>query len=463
MYSVVRNNILNYNLISENENIVVGVSGGPDSMALLYVLLDIRKEVYFNIIVAHVNHNVRGEEALADQLFVERKANELNLSYYFKSVDMDGYAKEMGITSEEAGRELRYGFFRDILKENRGGKIAVAHNKNDQAETLLLRIMRGTGIDGLKGMDLIAGDIIRPLLNISRKEIEQYIEKLNIEAVLDKTNLMPIYNRNKVRLELLPYIIENFNPNIINTLWRMSRTSNLDSKFLDDFTEKRYNFIVNNENKHSIILDGILFNEEDRSIQLRIIRKAILKIIGNLQGISETNITSLVDLFQGLETGKQLNLPNGIIGRISYNELVIEKLEVEEAKDFDYILTMGNNQFKELGISINITVKDSNESFKFNNNVKCFDYDKLIGDIRIRNRKIGDKFIPFGMNGRKKVKDYFIDKKIPKDLRDKIPLLVDDENIIWIIGYATSDIYKVNESTKKILIVDCKNTLGGID
>ena len=457
MYKVVRNNILNYNLILENENIVVGVSGGPDSMALLYVLLDIRKELNFNIIVAHVNHGVRGEEALSDQLFVERKANELKIPYYFKNVDMDGYAKEMGITSEEAGRELRYGFFRGILDSNGGGKIAVAHNKNDQAETLLLRIMRGTGIDGLKGMDYLAGDIIRPLLNISREEIEQYIYIGHIDTVLDKTNLLPIYSRNKVRLELLEYIKENFNPNIINTLWRLSRTSNIDSKFLEEFTENRYNFIVKKVNKHSIILDGVLFIKENKSIQLRIIRNAISKINGNIQGISEQNITSLVELFEGLETGKQLNLPNGIIGRISYNDLVIEKAETEVVKDFDYILNLGCNKFFDLGLNISLSVVEGNKSIKHSKNVKYFDYEKISGDIRIRNRKSGDKFIPFGMNGRKKVKDYFIDNKIPKDLREKIPILVDYENIIWILGYATSELYKVTDTTRKILIIESNN------
>lgn len=457
MFSTVRNNILNNNLITTNENIVVGVSGGPDSMALLYVLLDIRKELNFNIIVAHVNHGVRGDEALSDQLFVERKANELKIPYYFKNVDMDGYAKEMGITSEEAGRELRYGFFREILESNCGGKIAVAHNKNDQAETLLLRIMRGTGIDGLKGMDFLAGDIIRPLLNISREEIEQYISIGKIETVLDKTNLIPIYSRNKVRLELLQYIKDNFNPNIINTLWRLSRTSNIDSKFLEEFTESRYNFIVKKVNKHSIILDGVLFIKENKSIQSRIIRNVISKIMGNLQGISEQNITSLVELFERLETGKQLNLPNGIIGRISYNDLVIEKIEAEVVKDFDYILNIGCNKFFELGLNICLSVEEGNKSNKYSKNVKYFDYEKISGDIRIRNRKSGDKFVPFGMNGRKKVKDYFIDEKIPKELRDRIPLLVDDENIIWILGYATSELYKVTDTTKKILIIESNN------
>lgn len=177
MKNKVLSTIKDYNLIGENDNIVVGVSGGPDSMALLYVLLEIRDLINFNIYIAHVNHGVRGEDAKADQLFVEGMAKKLGLPYYTKNVNMVEYGKEKGISSEEAGRELRYGFFREILELVGGGKIAVAHNMNDQAETLIMRFLRGTGIDGLKGMDFVIKDIIRPILGISRKEIETYIKE----------------------------------------------------------------------------------------------------------------------------------------------------------------------------------------------------------------------------------------------------------------------------------------------
>src|SRR5699024_9918288 len=171
MENKVINNILNYNLITEGDTIVIGVSGGPDSMALLYTLIETKEFINFNIIIVHINHGVRGEEALKDELFVKEKAEELNIPYYSKTIDMVGYAKDNKISEEEAGRKLRYGFFRQILSKKGKGKIAVAHNKDDQAETLLMRIFRGTGIDGLKGMDFLQKDIIRPILNISREDI----------------------------------------------------------------------------------------------------------------------------------------------------------------------------------------------------------------------------------------------------------------------------------------------------
>jgi tRNA(Ile)-lysidine synthase len=447
--------IREYNLIEENDNIVVGVSGGPDSMALLYVLLEIRSLINFNIHVAHVNHGVRGEDAKSDQLFVEKIAKKLNLPYYTKNVNMIEYGKEEGISAEEAGRELRYGFFREILSES-GGKIAVAHNMNDQAETLFMRFLRGTGIDGLKGMDFITQDIIRPILGIDRKEIEAYIDNNKIETVLDKTNLEPIYSRNKIRLELMPYIEENFNPNIVNTLWRMSRISSMDSRFLEEFSEGRYNIIVKSQDKHSIILDGEKLLQEHRSIQQRVIRHSILKINGSLQGITETQISSVINLFMNSDTGKEVHLSNNIVGKISYGDLIIKNDIEKEVKKYLYRLKFpGFNDLEDIGYSFNIEILPMNDGFTMNKgtNIKYFDFDMIRGSLAVRNRLDGDRLMPFGMRGTKKLKDYFIDEKVPKEIRDKIPLIVDDENILWVVGYRINDLYKITKKTKRILSI----------
>lgn len=448
--------IREYNLIQENDNIVVGVSGGPDSMALLYVLLEIKPLINFNIYVAHVNHGVRGEDAKSDQLFVEEIAKNLNLPYYTKNVNMIEYGKEKGISSEEAGRELRYGFFREIIDSVGSGKIAVAHNMNDQAETLIMRFLRGTGIDGLKGMDFKTKDIIRPILGIDRREIEAYIENNNIKTVLDKTNLEPIYSRNKVRLELIPYIEKNFNPNIINTLWRLSRIASMDSEFLEEYSEGRYNNIVKNQDKHSIILDGGKLLQEDKSIQQRIIRIAILIINGSLQGITEVQISSVINLFLASNTGKEVHLSNNIIAKTSYGDLIIEKGVGEEASKYFYELRFpGLNALESIGYSFNIEIFPKDDGFTMNKgkNIKCFDFDKVKGNLAVRNRLDGDRLIPFGMKGTKKLKDYFIDEKVPKEMRDKIPLIVDEENILWVVGYRTNDLYKVTKKTKRILSI----------
>ncbi len=450
--------IKEYELIEENDHVVVGVSGGPDSMALLYCLLEARKAIPFMIHVAHVNHGVRGEEARSDQLFVERISKELGLPYYTINVNMIEYGKEKGITAEEAGRELRYGFFRDILRSLGKGKIAVAHNMNDQAETLLMRIMRGTGPDGLKGMDYKSGDIIRPILGIDRKEIEEYIAEKGIETVLDKTNLQPIYDRNKVRLELIPYIEENFNPNIINTLWRMSRIFSLDLNFLEEYTKRKFNNMLKSHDKNSIILHGSKFLEEDRSIQQRIIRNAILELNKSLQGITEGQVSAAVNLLEDFKTGKEFHFSNNIVLRINYHEIIIEKSKEKENESYTYDIDIPGSLSLNNGyhFETKILTKDDNFVMEKAKNIKYFDFDKVKGNLKVRNRREGDRFIPFGMKGSKKLKDYFIDEKVPRDLRNRIPLVVDEENILWVVGYRTSELYKVTDETRRILLISYK-------
>ncbi|NMA86779.1 MAG: tRNA lysidine(34) synthetase TilS [Tissierellia bacterium] len=459
MKEQVLNNIREYNLIENGDNVVIGLSGGPDSMALLYVLLEI-EEIDFNIHIAHVNHGVRGKEALADEIFVEKLAKKLNLPYYSIQVNMNQYAKDKGISSEEAGRKLRYGFFHEILRKIGGGKIAVAHNKNDQAETLLMRIFRGTGIDGLRGMDFISEDIIRPILNIHRAEIEKYLDDRNIETRLDKTNLEPIYNRNKVRLELIPYIEENFNPNIINTLWRTSRIATIDSDFLEKYTEKSYNNMMKKKGKHSIILNREDFLKEEQSIQQRIIRNSIIDINGSIQGITERHIISILELFIEGNTGKSINLVDNLIARTNYEEIIIEKKRDLEKKDYLYEIPIDDIIYIEaLGLKITTEVIPANniDYNNIDNFTKYFDFEKINGKLYIRNRKAGDRFTPYGMIGSKKIKDYFIDEKVSKDKRDEIPILIDKNNIIWVIGYRISDLYKITEGTKKVLRISFEN------
>lgn len=445
--------IRNYNLIRPKENILVGVSGGPDSMVLLYLLMELKDDLDFNILVAHVNHGVRGKEARRDQEFVKEQAKKLGLPYFSKKVDMIAYAKAKGISEEEAGRKLRYGFFREVLANQGGGKIAVAHNKNDQAETLLMRIFRGTGIDGLKGMDFKTRDIIRPLLNIERIEIESYMKENKIETVLDRTNLEPIYTRNRIRLELIPYIEKHFNPNLVDSLWRLSQTSQSDSRFLDQYSREKLNQILKSQDKDCIILNADLFRQEDKSIQQRIIRLIISDLLNSLQGITENHISMVMNLFNTGETGKEVHLPNDLIARTSYKKLIFSRNKAVKNINFLYNIKLGVNEFPKIGYRFDIEVLPVEKlgTIKRDKTVGLFDYDKIQGNLYLRNRKVGDRFVPFGMRGSKKIKDYFIDEKIPRQLREKIPLIVDNKNILWVVGYRTSNLYKITKDTKKIL------------
>lgn len=456
MESIFKTNIISKNLIESGDTILGAISGGPDSMAMLNCLVLLKKDLKFKLLIAHVNHGVRGEYAKRDQEFVKMVAKDYNIPYFTKNVDMVGYGKELGISSEEAGRILRYGFFREILSDYGGGKIAVAHNKNDQAETILHRIIRGTGLDGLKSMEFIKGDIIRPLLNISRKEIEDYIEQKRIKFVVDHTNLETDYTRNKIRLELLPYIKENFNPNIIDSLYRLTRIATGEIQIIEEITTEKYNLIVKSATGNSIIFNGAIFKLESEAIRKRLIRKAIENISGNLHGIEEIHINDIIKLFQDAKTGKNIDISKGLRARVSYSDFIIELRNNTNPKLETKKIEIGENVLEEFAIIISLELISADE-IDFNNaDIKYIDYDKVSGELWIRRRKSGDKFSPLGLGGSKKLKDYMIDKKIPQDKRNSIPILCDNSGIIWVIGYGLSDKYKITKETKQTLRIKLK-------
>lgn len=460
MKEKVINTIIKNNLIEKGDNILVGVSGGPDSMALLYVLREAKRKIDFNLYVAHVNHGVRGKEADEDEEYVREVSDKLGIPFYSIKVDMSKYAKENKLSEEEAGREIRYSFFRQVLSQIGNGKIAVAHNKNDQAETLMMRFIRGTGLDGLKGMDYKNGDVIRPLLDVSRDEIERYIKENNIEVRIDKTNFKPIYSRNKIRLELIPFIKENFNENFIDTIYRTSRLMAVDSDFLNKFALEKYEQMIHKETKNKIIINREKFLDQHDSIKSRILRIAIEKLLGHIKGIEEKHIYDAINLVFNNNTGKRIHLPKNIQISIGYGYFTVEKIDLKNAiANYEYIIDIEKlTKIDELKCEIITEILDVNEVDinKTNRFIKYFDYDKIYGNLYIRNRRPGDKFFPLGMKGKKKLKDFFIDLKIPRDIRDKIPLLVDDCNIIWVVGYRTSELYKIKPETKRVLKIQIK-------
>ncbi len=447
-------NIRKYNMIESGDKILIGLSGGPDSVFLFHVLNEIKNELNFSLYIAHINHGVRGEEALRDEKFVENLALENNIPYYLKTANMDEYAKENNLSSEEAGRKLRYDFFYHILDKINGDKIAVGHNKSDQAETILMRFFRGTGIDGLRGMEYKVGKIIRPILNIEREEIENYLIENNYEFKLDHTNLETIYNRNKIRLETIPHIEKNYNPNIIDTLFRTADNFKADSDFLYEYTKKAYDNMLKLDIEGEIILNKEKLLEEHNSIKSRVIRYSIGNILGNLQGITQKHIVDTLEFIENSETGKSINLIKNIIIKLEYENIIISNKDDSNKDKYSYILNIGKNNLEELNLIIDIDLIDIDgyKVLKDEHNTKYFDYSKIEGDLYLRNRRNGDIFFPLGMKGRsKKIKDFFIDEKIPRDKREEIPLLTDDKNIIWIMDYRISEKYKIDSDTNKVL------------
>ena len=300
--------IQKYELINDGDKIVVAVSGGPDSICLLNILKNIQKEksilttskkTYtnpsFEIIVAHVNHMIR-KEASEDEQYVKNYCEKNGIVFFSKSIDVEKLAHNNKIGTEEAWRLVRYNFFQEFLEKTKATKIAIAHNKNDKIETIILHILRGSGLEGLKGIEPKRGNIIRPLIECEREEIEKYCKENNLNPRIDKTNLENIYNRNKIRNIVIPYIQKEFNPNIIKTMDRLSTIVTQEDKYIENQTQKIYQEILLEEQKNQITIDLKKFNLQEIVIKSRLIRYIIKRLFGSSQSIEKIHIEDIIKL-----------------------------------------------------------------------------------------------------------------------------------------------------------------------
>lgn len=455
----VLNSIKKYNLVDAGDKIVLGVSGGPDSVCLLNILHSLESELQITIVVSHINHMLRGEESDADESHVRGLCERLGVDFFSKAINIGEYSKNAGISTEEAGREARYNEFKALAGKTGASKIAVAHNKNDQAETVLMRIIRGAGLEGLRGMDFKRGIIIRPLLDVERGEIEEYCRRNFLDFRTDSSNLENVYTRNKLRLDLIPFINNLFDTNITESIFKMSSILKDDNDLIDSMVSTYFAQTIKGKAGSEVNLDLRLLNSYHPAIRRRIIRFAIEEIKGDLKGIQYIHIEDSVNLALSGKTGSKIHLPGNIRVLRSYGTLKIflESKKVRQAA-FDKTINIpgktlieSENKLVEAEVyerHLNyIPTADSFES-EF---VKYFDYEKLNSGINIRTRREGDVFKPCNSIGTKKLKEYFIDKKIPRENRDLIALVVKGNEVVWVIGYKISDKFKVTENTKKVL------------
>ena len=311
MKQKVLNTIKKYNLIKDGDRVVVGVSGGPDSISLLDILNKIKNEklINFEIICVHINHQIR-EEANDDELFVQDYCEKNKIKFYCKRIDVIKYANNNKIGLEEAGRILRYEFFDEVLQKENANKIAIAHNKNDKAETIIMNILRGSGISGLKGIEPIRNNkYIRPIIECERSEIEKYAKENKLNPRIDKTNFENDCTRNKIRNIVLPYIREQFNPNIVETMNRLSNLANETDEYIQKQVLETFKEIKIEEKTKNIVLDLKKFNSKDILIRKRLLIYTISKVLGNSQNIEMVNIEDVIKMCEK-NIGNKYLMPN---------------------------------------------------------------------------------------------------------------------------------------------------------
>ncbi|MCH5257100.1 MAG: tRNA lysidine(34) synthetase TilS [Lachnospiraceae bacterium] len=486
IYFKVKKYIEQQQMISDGDVILAGVSGGADSVCLLFMLSELSKELGFDLIIVHVHHGVR-EDADKDAAYVEGLCKKLGHPFYLRQVDMLGYAKEEGLSSEEAGRRLRYQAFEDVLKEvyeanetdrrdRTAYKIAVAHNKNDKAETMLFNLFRGSGLKGLRSIRPVRDNIIRPLLCLERAEIEIWLKQRNIAFCIDSTNEDDTYTRNKIRHHILPFAEEQISKNAIA---HISDAAD-DLAETADFVRKQMLLAYERclleqlEIHNRLSLDLNIFRQEEPFLQKMILLHCMEILTPHRKDITREHIAALLDI-SAKDGSKELFLPYGLTAYKQYDTLVIFK-RAEKSDEFSQISETymprsiqvpGETEVPGLGI-LEFKYLEKNEFFYKKDQIipqktytKWFDCDKITGVLVLRTREKGDYLTIDSALRKKSVKEYMINEKIPKMQRERIYLLADGPHILWVPGYRISQYYKVDESTKRILQVRLKENDNG--
>jgi len=448
-------------MLKQGDRVVIGLSGGPDSVALLHILLSLQQKYNLTLHLAHLNHLLR-EEAKQEVVFVKELAESFNLPLTTEEINVtQNISRNSSI--EQKARQVRYEFLIRVASDVGATKIALAHHRDDNLETIMMWLIRGCGAKGFGGIPPVRkidsqppGEpifIIRPLINITKQEIEYYLKQHKLSFKIDSSNLKTDYWRNKIRLELLPEL-KKYNPNIKETLNRLSTLWNQDNEYLNLLASEAKNKLLEKDR-----IDLKKFTFLHQAIQSRILRQLIKEIKGNLQGITFKHIEAILNLIKYGPSGGRLDLPANVKVEREYETLRIYKGEREEVskRKEKYLKVPGVTELEELKIEIQVVAKESFSnlySLLSTSSNAYLDYDKVKLPLLLRHRRNGDKFHPYGMIGKKKIKDFFIDLKVPKREREKIYLLEDKEGIICIMGFNRIDErVKVTNSTRNVLVI----------
>ena len=448
-----------HHLIDRGDRLIVGVSGGVDSMVLLHLLNACHQIILFDLIVAHVNHRLRPIESEREAALVRREAERLGLPYEYGEFDVKDFGDRSGLSLQEAARRIRFLFFHTLMKKHQARKIALGHNADDQVETMLLRLVRGSGLKGLKGMlPIREGRVIRPLLDVWRKEIESYAAARGIPYLVDSTNLKESYLRNRIRLKLIPLIEKDFQTNFKEVMKRMSLFLRQEDDYLEQGAEEAYSEIIR-EGRDSLSFKWDSFNALHPAIRWRIMQR-MLANVNHDEAPEDRDWSEVNQIYHNLNRPSSsffLNLSGGVCLEKRYGEVFLKKGTVPTVPPFEVDLGVpGRTLVKELGSEIiveDIPWGEQKIEFSASPNTAFLDHESLLLPLRLRNFRPGDRFQPLGVKGTQKLKAFFIDHKIPKFDRARVPLLVSGENIVWMVGYRIDERFKVTKETRRVLKV----------
>lgn len=451
--SRVKGTIRRHSMIEPGDHIGVAVSGGIDSVALLDILVSLTTELPISLMVLHLNHGIRGEEATRDQRFVRELSTKYALPYMDKAVDVPGYIKETSLSLQEAARELRYWFFEEAVQTHDLDKVAIGQTADDQAETVLMRFIKGGGTRGLKGIPPVRGGYIRPLIEVWREELLAYARYKGLSFVEDSSNKEERYLRNRIRHTLLPSLKE-YNPRIKDRLLHLAEVLGEDDSYLERLAQEVAKKIVTADEEVTIPVPSLL--SLPTPLQARVLQHAFAGLSSG--GVLEyPHVKGIMALIREGGGSKGITLPGGYRAMRTYDTLLLGK----EAKHPDGmagetdLIIPGKTKLDGLGVEIEATVSTGKtppwSGHEADPKEAYLDYHQLVFPLRARSFQPGDSFIPLGMKSPKKLKNFFIDLKVPREERVKIPLVISGTDICWVAGLRIDERYKIEEGTKKIL------------
>ncbi|MEW6374827.1 MAG: tRNA lysidine(34) synthetase TilS [Thermodesulfobacteriota bacterium] len=457
-FNQVKRTIDRYHLLEKGDRVIVGVSGGIDSMVLLHLLNIYRPAFALTVIVAHVNHGIRPAESEKEAELVQRESERLSLPFEYGQFDVKEFQKTRGISIQDAARKVRFHFFNSLLKKYGAQKIALGHNADDQVETVILRLMRGAGLKGLKGiLPIREGRVIRPLLEVWRREIEFFATENAIPSLKDSSNLQENYLRNRLRLSLIPLIEREYQPNFKAVVMRASAFLREENDYLERGAEEAYKKIVHEE-KDNLSFKFSEYQSLHQAIQWRVIQKMLGRIYSEEMIEEGLAIDPVYHKLSQASPSFLLELPQGVCLEKRYNRVLLGKKGMERIPPFEVeIISSGRTFIEEIGkevVTEEIRRRDPFVDLQGSLNIAFFDYQNLHFPLKMRNFRPGDRFQPLGVKGTQKLKEFFIDHKIPRFERQGVPLLISGEMIAWVVGFRIDERVKVTEKTQRVLRVE---------
>ncbi|HWI55562.1 MAG TPA: tRNA lysidine(34) synthetase TilS, partial [Desulfobacteria bacterium] len=442
MLERVRATIKKYDMLSPGDRVLTGVSGGPDSVALVHILTAVASDLDIEIYIAHLNHCFRGQDSIDDAEFVRELASKLELQAVIESRDVSGYIAKNRLSKQEGAREVRYSFFDEIARKFSCNKIATGHNANDQAETILNHFLRGSGAAGLGGIPPVRdGYVIRPLIEVPRKAIEKYCAQNGLFPRTDKSNLKKVYTRNRIRLELIPYLEKEYNGNLVDTLVRTGEIFRDEEKHLNSETRRFWKEVVEKEGCGKVVFLTKTFLGTPEAIQKRLIRQAWAVLTGSAHNLGYLHMTSAIEIIRFAQTGSTMNLPMGVILSKAYEKFSLAMSDSAGPlpedfgqAEYSYQLKIPGTTFiPDTGDAIEVSIEAGNLKPGAGDGINeiLIDMDSVILPLAVRNRRPGDWFKPAGFDGTKKLKKFLIDSKISRMDRQLLPVVVSGEaNIV---------------------------------